>query len=230
MILIGDVHGQWQTLAERIRDSGVRGQDLIQVGDFGLGFDNPRREHERLTALDGVLSMTENTLHVIRGNHDNPAYWRPDYPWRRRAIRLLPDYTMATLRGAKMLFVGGAISVDRMLRRRNESYWPDEGLVLDEERLATLDLEGLWAVVTHTAPDLAPPYAFDAVVYPYLAVDHALHEDLVAERRRATTLYEQVRARTAIPRWFYGHYHHHATHEHDGTQFALLDIMEWVEA
>jgi len=201
MIVVGDVHGNWRDLAEQVYASGVHRAHIIQVGDFGLGFNTPQRERELLAPLHRALSNTESVLHVIRGNHDDPAYWRPGHShhWHYDTIRLVPDYTVLSVQGARILCVGGALSIDRILRRRNHSYWPDEGVVLDEGYLAALNLIDLWGVITHTAPDIAPPFAIDSSVRGYLAVDPPLADDLRRERAALTRLYEVARTRTFIP-------------------------------
>jgi len=231
MIVIGDVHGNWRDLAERVYASGIHGAHIIQVGDFGLGFNTPQRERELLAPLHRALLNTESVLHVIRGNHDDPAYWRPahSHGWHYDTIRLVPDYTVLSVPGARILCVGGALSIDRILRRRNHGYWPDEGVVLDEGRLAALNLLGLWGVITHTAPDIAPPVAIDSSVRGYLDIDLPLADDLRRERAALTQLYEVVRTRTSIPTWVYGHFHAHAEALHEGTRFILADVMQWLD-
>jgi len=231
MIVVGDVHGNWRDLAKRVYASGVQGADIIQVGDFGLGFNTPQRERELLAPLHRALVAAESVLHVVRGNHDDPAYWRPSHShdWRYDTIRLVPDYTVLSVHGARILCVGGALSIDRILRRRNHGYWPDEGVVFDEDRLAALNLTDLWGVMTHTAPDIAPPFAIDSSVRGYLDIDLPLAEELRRERAALTQLYEVIRARTSVPTWVYGHFHGHAEALHEGTRFILVDVMQWLD-
>ena len=231
MIVVGDVHGNWRDLAERVYTSGVHGAHIIQVGDFGLGFNTPQRERELLAPLHRALRNTESVLHVVRGNHDDPAYWRPghNHHWQYDTIRLVPDYTVLSVQGARILCVGGALSIDRILRRRNHSYWPDEGVVLDEGHLAALNLTDLWGVITHTAPDIAPPFAIDSSVRGYLDIDPPLADDLRHERAALTQLCTMVRTRTSIPTWAYGHFHGHAEVLHEGTRFILADVVQWLD-
>jgi hypothetical protein len=37
VIVIGDVHREWDAFARRLRFYGITQQQLIQVGDFGVG-------------------------------------------------------------------------------------------------------------------------------------------------------------------------------------------------
>jgi metallophosphoesterase superfamily enzyme len=69
MLLIGDVHSRWRDLMTTIDEFCAEGQDIIQVGDFGLGFVPPEQEREQLDALDRFLIGRHSSLWVIRGNH-----------------------------------------------------------------------------------------------------------------------------------------------------------------
>ena len=65
MIVIGDVHGEWDTLADKLYSFGITQQELIQVGDFGVGF-GPRADATLF--LDGLLPS--------EGGSDGPDHER----------------------------------------------------------------------------------------------------------------------------------------------------------
>src|SRR5919198_5681056 len=126
--------------ARQLRSYGITKQELIQVGDFGVGFGPRAQEQADLLALDAVLADTGNTLWVIRGNHDDPAYFTGVAGVPCARIRFLPDYSLLSVEGRKILCVGGATSSDRLLRTPGRDYLLDEGVRLDEQRIAGLNL------------------------------------------------------------------------------------------
>jgi len=226
VIVIGDVHGQWTALLQRLRRYDITDQDLIQVGDFGVGFGPSGQEQGDLRILDAALAGTGNTLWVIRGNHDDPAYFNDPRPSPYRHIRFLPDYSIEIVGGRKILFVGGATSVDRIERTAGKDYWPGEAFLLVEHQVASLDLEGLWAIVTHTAPDFTAPTRLDTIARSFVTRDPTLSHDLAAERKAVTGLYDLVTRHVRPQYWFYGHFHTSVHEEIAGTRFVMLAIME----
>jgi len=226
VIVVGDVHRQWDALARQLRCYGITQQELIQVGDFGVGFGPRAQEQADLLALDAVLAETGNRLWVICGNHDDPAYFTGAAGVPCVRIRFLPDYSLLSVEGRKILFVGGATSSDRLLRTPGRDYWLDEGFRLDEQRIAGLDLEGLWAVVTHTAPDFAPPLRLNTAPSSFVPGYPDLFTDLRRERRAVTRLHTLLSARARPTYWFYGHFHGSASEDIAGTRFVMVASME----
>ena len=225
MILVGDVHACWADLVSRLVAAGIRDQELVQVGDFGLGFLDARTETRQLALLDRHLVQTGSLLWAIRGNHDDPARWAAGaaQPWQ--AIRLVPDYSLITVEGRRLLCAGGALSIDRKVRSIG-SYWRDEGFALSPERLARLDLSDLYAVVTHTAPEGVYPYTLGDLVYYYAYRDPHLLAELPAERRALAALRDLVAERALPHYWCYGHFHAHMVEDVGATRFILLDILQ----
>jgi len=234
MLFVGDVHGKWGELEAKLRRLEVRGETIVQVGDFGVGFGGPSgRMSERtgLVRLDAFLAGTDNTLLAIRGNHDDPAYFQGggkhagDYD----RIRFVADYTVDVVAGRKILFVGGAVSIDRRERRAGRSYWPDEGFRLDEQALVAADLTGLWTVVTHSAPPFVHPVVSSEgspLVQSFAQRDPTLLTEVNDERDDLRRLYDLVVARSHPAAWLYGHFHSHATADIGETRFVLLDELE----
>ena len=138
-------------------------------------------------------------------------------------FQLLPDYTRLKLDGETWLFVGGAISINRLDREPGKTWWIEEEMILDETRAQPADV-----LVTHTGPSwLAPPRS--GMVDYYAAAEAAigtttLHRELHDEAARLDRLFELVRPR----QWYFGHHHHSATHQHDGCTIRQLDMAELV--
>ncbi len=228
MIVLGDVHGRWHDVVGLIVRAGIRGRDILQLGDFGIGFAPPGPEARLLALLDDVLASRGCRLWVIRGNHDRPDRWAPEAPRPWTAIHLVPDYTVLHLEGQAVLCAGGAVSVDRRARVVG-AYWPNEGFVLDAERLDRLDLTGLSIVATHTAPEGAHPRELGPLVAHFARNDPSLLEELAAERRAMAALAALV-AKRAVPRfWCYGHFHDRRIEQIGPTCYLLLDVLEFAE-
>ena len=230
MIFIGDAHGRFPELRDRLARFGMEGQTLIQVGDFGVGFRLLPEELRELASLDTLLAEAGNTLYVIRGNHDNPTYFVPNSPLNLPHITFLEDYSLLEVEGRKLLLAGGAISIDRRVRKEGVSYWRDEGFRLDLRRLEQLDLVDLWAVVTHTAPTFVEPHELSDLVRYYLENDPELLPELREERQAVDRLYEAVTARSHPEYWLYGHFHSYTNHLIEGTKFIMLNELQFYEA
>jgi predicted phosphodiesterase len=230
VICIGDVHGEWEELMDQIRKAEIEGANLLQVGDFGLGFREWSEELLVLYKLDAFLERTQNQLLVIRGNHDDPSRWKPWTPSSRsqfERILLVPDYTVLTLDGGyKILCIGGGISIDRFGRRERVNYWASEKFLLDRLTLNTLDLTDLYAVATHISPAGTFPYVFDDVLNFYLKVDPSLEAEVLKERRDMRELHDLIMERVKPKYWLYGHYHKSHVEVIGSTAFKALAITE----
>lgn len=224
MVLIGDIHGTFRTLVKEIENGTEK--NIIQVGDFGLGFRTRGRDLEFLRELDGLLKEKGKKLYVLRGNHDDPSFWNGQYDDSFENIDLVTDYSIVTIEGYKVLFVGGALSIDRKQRAKGVDYWEGEEFQYEEDVL--LDSFKQWGnpdiVVTHTAPSLCYPREFNDLVYSFARLDSTLLTDLSVERSLVDRLYDVVRAQQQPKYWVYGHFHSDRQEERDGTKFILLGI------
>lgn len=231
MFVIGDIHGytlDWKTgkrgfdyLLKLVEDN-LQNANIIQVGDFGMTNDINRMSNF-LTKLNTLLVKVGSTMYVIRGNHDNPAFWDGTYVYSN--LELVPDYETRVIEGNKVLFVGGAISVDRSDRiKNNDNYWVDEKFILDEGKLSTY--EGVDVVVTHTAPRFAYPQTIGGVVLEYTPKDHTLMQELGLERAEMTIAYDILKNNNNITNWVYGHFHTNQVTMHEGVTFRLIGILE----
>lgn len=219
MILLGDIHGDFQYIVNFCQKNELKEPlTLIQVGDFGAGFSSDFIID--MEYLNDILSEYNVTLYTIRGNHDDPHYFNGEYEWSN--IKLLKDYTVLVLEGKRILFVGGAISIDRLQRTENRSWWRDEEFVFDAERLT--EYEGIDIVVTHNAPWFAYPSNFNSLVMSFAAYDLTLLDDLTRERGSLTEMFNILKEKNNIKHWFYGHFHTNKTEIHDNINFNVLGI------
>lgn len=231
IILIGDLHNQWYLIKQNIKNYDVKGAYYIHVGDFPIGFHND--EKERLIDLNDELKNTDNHLLLVRGNHDDPAWYKHenhrDVKDLLTNITFVQDYDTLEINDENWLFIGGAVSVDRKRRmKENDKWFMDEKFTLDEERLK--NMHDIRWVVTHTAPHFCEPQNVGGFVLEIATYDMHLIEDIQFERNQVTKAYEILNNNNPwIKGWFYGHFHRNAITDYNGCKFACLNIGNFCE-
>lgn len=224
IILIGDIHGQFPTLSWELRQKQVENAYLIQVGDFGMGFYKPGYYKTALGLLNSNLVQKNNHLYAIRGNHDDPDYFKStNNPFELSNITLLADYSELTLLDKSILCVGGAISVDRVDRVLGKSYWEGETFRINDQ-FPYKDRQ-YDAVITHTRPTCAGGSKSYDKIASWLSKDELLKANLIDEANKVQMLYEL----TKPTKWFYGHFHESFLNQYENTEFRCLNIDELYE-
>ena len=241
MYIIGDTHGLqnlYNILKSYTEQHEINDDVFIHVGDVGIGFDKWKRDRHELQKIDALMRNAQCRLLMIRGNHDNPIYWSEDLdtlPEYANAVQdlqsltnieLISDYTVSTINNKRILFVGGAISVDRNLRTEGRDYWRDEAI-----RMFPLDVfeqekyNGVDTLITHSNLNLLPPFG-----NVYELFGQELGDDLTKERAYLTALYNKLNDRHPITHYFYGHHHQANVSYVNNTRFECVDqdtIVEW---
>jgi DNA repair exonuclease SbcCD nuclease subunit len=244
---LGDIHGNFNVIHQYVKMYDIKDAHIIQVGDFGVGFNTFAKEKRMLEAYHPLLVKNNVTVWAIRGNHDYKPYFDND-PFGFTNIKLVPDYTVLNLEGNNILCVGGAVSVDREFRYTKkqklgifendtlgvESWWPDELFVLDVDKVK--DLKDINIVVTHTCPDYCPPdnsFGFGPFVENIIRQtgDVDLKTDLLLERNQVTELFHILKLNgNNVEYNYYGHFHKSDTITMYGTKHRLLGVGElWEE-
>lgn len=205
---MGDIHGrfdfiyQWQNRNES--------SHLVQVGDFGIGFSDSA---QRIVRLNEVLSQKDNTLYVVRGNHDDPSWFNNSTHQKFTHIKFVSDGEVLEILGKKILCVGGGISIDRKHRKPGKSYWVGEEMEYDDQVEVILPNNDIDIVVTHIMKNDIHGLAKSALVDEWASVDGLLRGDLRKEQEEFCKLHDTVTAHIRGmwgPKrrlWFYGHYH-----------------------
>ena len=224
MLLLGDIHGSFSHL-EYIINNTVE-KNIIQVGDFGLGFKELEADLKTLKRIDDLLLHESKELYVIRGNHDNPKFWDGSYEDKFNNIYLVEDYAVHYIEDKKILFMGGAVSIDRLQRVAGKSWWLLEGFDYNEDKLTDIlkFAGGVDMVVTHTSPSFCHPRGFNSLVHSFAYEDKTLLTDLKAERAEMDRAYSVICSYGKPSHWFYGHFHSDVHEEIDGTKFILLGV------
>jgi DNA repair exonuclease SbcCD nuclease subunit len=183
------------------------------------------------------LKERDIVMYAIRGNHDNPKFFKGDYIFDN--LKLIPDYTVLEIESHKILCVGGAVSVDRKQRLsemqkadhygiKKELYWFDENFVFIEDKVK--NLQNINIVVTHTAPEWCVPdnrNGFGPFVEIFAQHDNKILEDLTFERGEMTKMFNLINQYNHIKYHFYGHFHKHDITINGYTNHILLDINEF---
>ena len=232
-IILGDLHGSYSNLRYEIDKYSIKDTLILQVGDFGIGF-SPLHDDEIMKFNSNFFKERNIEMWVIRGNHDYPKFFDGKHDYEN--IKFLPDYSIREVNDHKILFVGGAISIDRKMRlnrmtvdaamgRNSPQYWYDEGFVLDLDKVK--DLKDITCVITHNAPNWASPFSTSGLYHleEYFEKDPSLKDCLIKERNDITQLFEYLLDNgNPITKHYYGHYHRDDISEYRGITSYLLGI------
>ena len=246
LLFLGDIHGNFSVISQYIKKYELKNLHIIQVGDFGVGFQRLDKEKRMLEMLNPVLKKNEIHVWAIRGNHDYKPYFDND-PFGLSNIHLVADYEVLKLAGKNILCIGGAVSVDRTWRLTKkqrmgifdnevlgvESWWPNEVFQLDSCKLA--DMRNIDILLTHTAPHYCEPdntfgfgYFVDDIVRQ--TGDDKLKTDLLFERQQVTEALEILKLNNTIELHIYGHFHKSWNSRLYDINHRLLNVDElWEE-
>lgn len=209
---IGDVHGKYDAYKRAI----AAVPRSIQVGDMGVGFRHARGARLGEPAANPPhYAMVRGDHRFIRGNHDNPTACRTQSQW-------IPDGHCEDA----MMFVGGAVSIDKDQRTEGYDWWPDEEL--SEAELQNIGSNYLARkpriMVTHDCPEEVA-----AILLAKFAILGTAKRDLFSRTRVAL---QEMWAAHPPELWIFGHYHvsfeqvlHHGDSE-AGTRFICLAELE----
>ena len=217
---VGDIHGRFGDLKDDIIKQDIRDCTLICVGDYGIGFNlSFAGELETQKKLNEFFKLRNIQFLTIRGNHDDPTYFKGATRLNYSNLELLEDYTFRNINGENFLFVGGAVSIDRRYRKELIDYWIDEIFIFDEKKVQSCDV-----LVAHSAPTWIGPFDKDSLS-GWCKNDPTLWDECFKERKEHDAL-----IKLSNPNRFYcGHFHEtHAVDFNDcyGRILSELEILE----
>jgi len=231
LYFMGDLHGNFRALRQLIKKHKLKKAHIIQVGDFGVGYQSFLNDLKAMEKINALLENAEAHLYVMRGNHDNPAYFRGPVPrpLDQSCISFVEDYTVLEINQMRILLIGGAISIDRKLQREGVHYWKEEVLNYDEKKLEVM--RNIDLVVTHSAPNFAPPYHFGELVMAFARNDASLVDDLHEERALLSKMYDCLKQEPSnkLSYWLYGHFHSTNQARYEDTEMVLIGLNELVK-
>ena len=203
---IGDVHCHWDKYKKLIKDC----DRSLQVGDFGVGFINPRTNRPHSDPPHDQMAKGEHFF--IRGNHDSPGACKKHPFWVKDG---------GSVFGRDDIFcVGGASSFDKDRRTENYDWWHDEELSYGQlcNIMDTYELVKPKIVVTHECPDS---------VISRVCQERGMHKyDIPSVTRRC---FDNMLEIHKPDLWIHGHWHLSAWTIHKGVQFIALNELEYVD-
>jgi predicted phosphodiesterase len=230
IIVCGDIHGNYSEIINFLEKYNLSNVVIIVAGDFGIGFEYYKKEISRLNHFNEKLKKYKSTIFAIRGNHDDPSYFHGKFD--TKYIKLIPDYTIINLNDINILCVGGAVSIDRTIRKkylfgRGRDWWINETFYYDNDKLE--NIKNIDVVITHSSPNFTYPYIKNNLV-DWMEKDIHLKSDIEHERSAIANLYYKlIENNNIIKHWYYGHYHTHNEMEFNNTKFTCLDINDFKE-
>lgn len=228
LVFVGDIHGNFQKLLSKSTE--FTNTIFIICGDCGFGFVDTKKDKikKMIKSYSPSLNAKNNFFIFLRGNHDNPEYFKHNNNLNTNRFILVDDYDVVTVRTnnkiKNILCVGGAISIDRKKRTINKSYWKNEAPVYDESKL--VNLSDIDIVATHSSPSFVFPLGKKSISY-YLLIDSELDSDLNKERQVFDNIYNYLITHNhKIEYWFYGHFHKYYEMKYENTMFICNDMCD----
>jgi hypothetical protein len=213
--MIGDVHGIFGQYDTILKNSPY---PTIQVGDLGIGF----RERGTVEHPEGRLSspyydrMVENDHEFLRGNHDNPTSCRTHTQW-------IPDGLCKTIGSSKVMFIGGAWSIDKPWRTPGVDWWSDEEVGYNEFSV-------LYNRYCEYKPDIMVTHDGPMSITKLLFLDRGAG---MTNRQQFPTLtggwLDAVFWAHRPKTWIFGHWHVHRDEIVDGCRFICLAELETID-
>lgn len=237
LCICGDIHGEFRTLIFNIKRLGIENSVIIIAGDCGIGFEKELHYTQLYNKIAKPLEATNNLLILVRGNHDDPAYFNGEKIDFER-MKCIPDYSVVLASNRKVLCIGGAVSIDRKHRRdkmwidelkngkARPLYWENEVAMYNAQELNELRNIAIDTVVTHTCPSFCYP-VYKSGIESWLLQDAELLGDLNAERDEMDKIYNHlITDNHPLANWYYAHFHQSNTEFINNISFSLLTIME----
>jgi Icc-related predicted phosphoesterase len=214
ILVLGDHHGNYNRIFDKIYKNQIENCLLIHVGDGGEGFKSRDKEIKTFNILNEKFKSLGIQYMSIRGNHSDPSYF--DGSVDLSNFKLLPDYHTEIINEEKFLFVGGAVSIDRIFRKEGSSYWSDEIFVLKPELVEKCDV-----LITHSAPSWIGPFDKESIS-SWCEKDKTLWDLCYKERIEHNELIKLCQPSKS----YHGHFHASHWVDFDGCYSTILEIEE----
>jgi predicted phosphodiesterase len=217
--IIGDTHGVNSSISRWAKLGNTT--NLIHVGDYGIGF---KGMHQKTILLGDELNANDKNVYVIRGNHDDPSFFDGRrYGGEYGGITFVKDGTVAEWQNRKILFNGGAISIDRYDRINEISYWEGEGFKPVECN------EEIDYLITHSSFSEVTSFPLlSQMIIGFSQEDQDLVSDLNEEQILIKDWVDNLieKQKKKIKYWYYGHFHNSYVSNYKGIECVCLNIEE----
>ena len=214
-LIAGDLHGNGSRGVALIREAASNGCEVIlQCGDFGY-WPASASGLQFLADLDRELQRADMTLYFADGNHEdhrslNHDAVKPYSTFHSSRIKHVPRGAVLELGETRILFIGGAVSVDKELRTPGFDWFPEE-MPSPTQIARARAAENIDMVISHDSP-VADGLRGLPGVPEYLQVGStAWRQELLA------MLYLHK------PRiWYCGHWHLRRSYQVEETKVRIL--------
>lgn len=196
----GDCHGNFNRVIQFIQKFDLgEGDNIIVCGDMGLYWLKSQADAKEHIKTYEAMCHGVN-LYWIDGNHENfdiiKTFGKEPYNCSPHIIYMPRGSVLKTSIG-KMLFMGGADSVDKYWREEHISWWK-------EERITEDDIKGISGHYNYVFSHCCP---YDIFVNnkAHLCTLNNINEKVAIHD--SEKVLEQLKNNITYGYWFFGHYH-----------------------
>lgn len=187
---------------------------IIVSGNCGIGTKSMDYYENKFRHFNEDLK--KNNCHVlfVRGNMDDPSFFEGD-KFNFSNIKCLKDYTVVRFKNFDCLCVGGAFSLDRNWKIKQDkrlgkqTYWENEKVRYDEKAIDEIvNNFKISLVVTCTSPSFTYPSLNTFVNSKWVKEDKDTLQYIVEERQLMDKIYFKLFNKNGTKPyfWFYGKY------------------------
>lgn len=237
LIFIGDIHHKLNEVVKQM--SNYSNTLFISTGDCNIGVKSFETDTDMFENIEYTLASHNNMFLIIRGNHDNPKYFKKNSSMHSFLennaphIILVPDYSVIKTANYNILCVGGARSIDRVFNIKNLDWFQNENIQKPDDNFFNQN-DNIDIIVSHSAPLFAQPLEFSDelkfynsfIVNSYALYDKTMKNDIYKERLLLKGIYEKLNNKHHIQYLIYGHYHKHIESQYNKTKCISLEIGE----
>jgi hypothetical protein len=212
MILLGDIHGDWNYLQKIVNSNSNK--SIICLGDFGYW---PNTE----IWPPNITSTTP--IYFIDGNHENfwamkdndLLLWEEPKKVRGNIYYLSRGLTFK-LEDKNILCCGGGESIDRLYRTIGQNWFPEESISYTDVQkcIEKIKDEEIDLVITHAAPSC---FKIETKINLF-PINKSPSENNLNYLVEAIVKYQEK-----MPLWVFAHYHQSATGEYSLNN----QIIKW---
>jgi len=224
---MGDFHRQTELLKERLQEITAAGAPsaLIMLGDYDV------HTASEVDELKDLLIAYPVDYYLLRGNHDNPLYWKDrdiSGIFEDGYFHLLHEVDYIQWGDVRFLTVNGAVSVDRTcIRFDRGNCWPDiEPVPKDAvDQIQKLRAEhGEFDVLLSHTGIISGQTIKSEFTKSLASIDETLLEDLEKER----ALMQRIQIASGVKNHYFGHFHQSWQGEDYDINCRCLDICEMI--
>jgi hypothetical protein len=226
IMIVGDIHGDFNELNTIINRKNPK--IILQCGDFGVWPHYHMRKDFNGTGKpwDYYGIKNPNTeIYFCDGNHENFEYLDKlvDVNGRKNPIEL-PGFknvfymprtsTLQLPDGKNVMFIGGALSIDKDNRIIGDSWWPTEEINRrDMEYLPDMRID---IVISHTLPQQC---------LKYLGMGFSDYR-IAKFNDNSCRWLDIILGEYRPKKWYCGHFHLYKKFMHKDCEFTVLSIPD----